>query len=78
MQAKHTDVCQSAEAQVMAALLRDRLTALAIDPTPDLAVGLMAVAMLLAERTAEFGGDARDALGAVALLGLDLLGDEPT
>ena len=46
-----------------------------IEPSPDLSVALMALAMLLAENAPEWGGDARDVLGEVAQLGLALLGD---
>jgi hypothetical protein len=35
----------------------------------------MAVAMLLAEKSPEFGGDCRDALGEIAQLGLSLLAE---
>ncbi len=38
----------------------------------------MAVAYLLAERAPEWGGDQRGTLGDVAVLGLRLLGDEPS
>jgi hypothetical protein len=46
---------------------------LGVEVTPDVSVALMAVAMLLAEHSPEFGGDARDALGEIAQLGLSLL-----
>ena len=54
-------------------MLRERLAVLGVEVTPDLSVTLMAVAMLLAEHSPEFGGDARDALGEIAQLGLNLL-----
>lgn len=57
--------------------LRERLATLRVEPSDDLAVGLMAVAMLLAEHTPEWGGDARDALAEVAHVGLCILGDAP-
>ena len=44
-----------------------------IEATPELAAGLMATAQLLAERSPEWGGDARDTLAEVAVLGLRLL-----
>lgn len=46
-----------------------------MEVTPDVSVALMAVAMLLAEKAPEFGGDSRDALGEIAQLGLSLLAD---
>jgi hypothetical protein len=67
---------ERAEGHLQAEALRERLAALHVDITPDLAVGLMAAAMLLAEQSPEWGGDYRDALGAVAALGFGLLGDQ--
>ena len=67
------DACDRAEVAVLGSLLEERLGAVGVAASPDVAVALMAVAMLLAEEAPEFGGDARDALGAVAALGLDLL-----
>lgn len=58
---------------MLEALLRERLALLGVDPCADLAAGLMAAAMLLAEISPEFGGDYRDALADVAQLGLALL-----
>jgi hypothetical protein len=57
--------------------VRARLEAMGIDVTADLALGLMAAAMVVAEHAPEFGGDARDVLGELCLVGLGLLGDEP-
>lgn len=76
MQAAGRDVCETAVTQLLLTQLRDRLAVLHIDGTSDLAVGLMAAAMLLAEHAPEFGGDCRDGLGEIAQLGLALLMDD--
>lgn len=65
--------CELAEVAILGALLEERLQVVGVRACPDVAVAVMAVAMLLASEAPEFGGDARDALGAVAALGLDLL-----
>ena len=67
------DVCDVAGTYLLEVELRERLGALGVDPTPDVSVALMAVAMLLAEKAPEFGGDSRYALGEIAQLGLSLL-----
>lgn len=67
---------EQAEGHLQAAAFRARLAALGVEAAPDVAVALMAAAMLLAEGSPEFGGDFRDALGAVAALGLDVLGGD--
>ena len=67
------DVCDVAGTYLLEVELRERLAVLGVEPTPDVSVALMAVAMLLAEKSPEFGGDARDALGEIAQLGLSLL-----
>jgi hypothetical protein len=73
------DVCERAGTYVLEAELRDRLAALGVEPSPDVSVALMAVAMLLAEQAPEWGGDCRDALAEIAQLGLSLLIDgEPS
>jgi hypothetical protein len=69
------DICSVAGTCLLEAELRERLTALSVDITPDVSVALMAVAMLLAEHSPEFGGDCRDALGEIAQLGLSLLAE---
>jgi hypothetical protein len=69
------DPCDRAGTFVLQVELRDRLAALGVDPGPDVSVALMAVAMLLAERAPEWGGDCRDALGEIAQLGLAFLVD---
>jgi hypothetical protein len=72
------DICDVAGTCLLEAELRERLALLGVEPTPDLSVALMAVAMLLAEHTPDFGGDCRDALGEIAQLGLSLLMDGET
>lgn len=62
-----------AETAVRATLLRDRLADIGVAVTPDVAVSLMAAAMLLACGSDEWGGDYRDALADLAGLGLELL-----
>lgn len=67
------DVCEVAGTYLLDFELRERLVALGVTVTPDVSVTLMAVAMLLAEKAPEWGGDCRDALGEIAQLGLSLL-----
>lgn len=66
---------ESAELHVLEVMLRERLAALGVHAGPETGAVLMAVAQLLAERQPEWGGDARDTLGEVAVLGLRLLED---
>ncbi len=70
------DIWEVASTHVLCVELRDRLAALGVEITPDLSVALMAVAMLLAEKAPEWGGDCRDTLGEIAQLGLRLLVDD--
>ena len=70
------EIWENAELCVIEALLLERLGVLGLEPKAELGVALMAVAQLLAERAPEWGGDARDALAEVAVLGLRLLGDD--
>lgn len=70
------DVWEVASTHILCVELRDRLRALGVEPSPDVSVALMAVAMLLAEKAPEWGGDCRDTLGEIAQLGLRLLADE--
>ena len=70
------DICDVASTCVLEAELRQRLALLGVEPTAELSVALMAVAMLLAEKAPEFGGDCRDALGEIAQLGLSMLMDD--
>ena len=67
------DVCDVAGTYLLEVELRERLALLGVEATPDVSVALMAVAMLLVEKSPEFGGDCRDALGEIAQLGLSLL-----
>ena len=67
------DVCDVAGTYLLEVELRERLAALGVEVDADLSVALMAVAMLLAEKSPEWGGDCRDALGEIAQLGLSLL-----
>ena len=69
------DVWEVASTHILCVELRERLAALGVQATPDVSVALMAVAMLLAERAPEWGGDCRDTLGEIAQLGLRLLVD---
>lgn len=70
------DVWEVASTHVLCVELRDRLAALGVEVTPDVSVALMAVAMLLAEKAPEWGGDCLDTLGEIAQLGLRLLADD--
>lgn len=72
------DVCEVAGTGILEVELRERLAVLGVEPTPDLSVALMALAMLMAEQAPEFGGDCRDTLGEIAQLGLSLLMDGET
>ena len=67
---------QAAELHLLETAFRDRLAALGVAVTPDVAVALMATATLLGDCVPEWGGDARCALGEVAQLGLRLLDEE--
>ena len=67
------DVCEVAGTYLIEVELRERLAVLGVVPSADLSVALMAVAMLLAEKSPEWGGDARDVLSEVAQLGLSML-----
>lgn len=69
------DACDVASTYLLGVELRERLALVGVEPTADMSVAFMALAMLLAERAPEFGGDSRDALGEIAQLGLALLAD---
>ncbi len=72
------DVCDVAGTWLLEVELRERLALLGVEATADVSVAFMAIAMLLAEKSPEWGGDCRDALGEIAQLGLSLLvGSEP-
>lgn len=73
LQAAGRDVCDQACTHLLETELRERLSVLGVKPTPDIAVAMMATAMLLAEKAPEFGGDCRDGLGELAQIGLALL-----
>ena len=72
-QAQCAEAWQTAEAHLLSVALRERLVALGIPVTPDVAAALMATATLLGDHTPEWGGDARCTLEEIALLGLHLL-----
>jgi hypothetical protein len=69
------DPWQRAEWHLLDASFRDRLMEMGVCPSSESAVVLMAAAVFLAQHTCEWGGDARDALGELAQLGLRLLQD---
>jgi hypothetical protein len=73
------DVCEVAGTYLLEVELRERLALVAVEMSPDISVALMAVAMLLAERAPEWGGDCRDTLCEIAQLGFALLvaGEDP-
>lgn len=64
---------RAAELHLLERAVRCRLEALGVPVTADLGVALMAIATLLGGHAPEWGGDVRDSLGEVALLGLRLL-----
>ena len=66
---------ENAGTGIIESQVRERLEAMAVEVTAELALGMMATAMVLAEHTPEFGGDARDALGELCLVALGLLGE---
>ena len=72
-QLEDRDVCEVAGTYLLEVELRERLAVLGVEPTPDLSVALMALAMLLAERAPVWGGDCRDTLGEIAQVGLSML-----
>jgi hypothetical protein len=72
-QVSELEVWEAAQLHLLEQAARERLATLGIDASPEIAVALMAVAMLLAEHTEEWGGDARDVLGEISSLGLRLL-----
>ena len=75
-QAASLQAWESAELHVLEVMLRERLCSLGIGAGPETGAVLMAVAQLLAERPPEWGGDARDTLAEIAVLGLRLLDGE--
>ena len=76
-QSAELEAWQAAELHLLECALRERLEAVGVAVTPNVAVALMATATLLGDSAPEWGGNARCALGEVAQLGLRLLsGDE--
>ncbi|MPZ72748.1 MAG: hypothetical protein GEU74_05865 [Nitriliruptorales bacterium] len=75
-QACDMEAWQAAELHLLSQALRERLDALGVAVTPDVAVALMATATLLGDHAPEWGGDARCSLGELALLGLTLLDED--
>lgn len=71
-QAQGRPAWESAEMHLLEAELRRRLEVLRVEVTPEVAVALMAAAMLLCQGAPEWGGDSRDVLGQLAALGLSL------
>jgi hypothetical protein len=67
------DVCERAGTYLLEIELRERLAVMGVEPSPDMSVALMALAMLMAERAPEWGGDCRDTLNEIAQLGLSML-----
>lgn len=72
-QAADQECWERAESVLRGDALRARLEELAVPVTPEVAVALMAAAQVLAEGSAEFGGDYRDGLADLAALGFTLL-----
>jgi hypothetical protein len=72
-QACTLEAWQDAELHLLEQAFRERLDAVGVAPTHDVAVALMATATLLAEHAPEWGGDVRCSLAEVAMLGLRLL-----
>jgi hypothetical protein len=71
-QAADKECWERAETVLQAGSLRDRLAAIGVEVTPDVAAALMAAAVSLAHGSEEWGGDYRDALRDLAALGLEL------
>lgn len=74
-QASEIEAWEAAELHLLEQAYRQRLEALGVQTSPDVAVALMAAATLLGQHVPEWGGDARTTLGEIALLGLRLLDD---
>jgi hypothetical protein len=64
---------QVAEWHLLTAAFAERLAALGIEASSETGAVLIAAALFLADETAEWGGDARDALGELAQLGRSLI-----
>ena len=76
-QAAQLEAWESGELYLLELAFRERLDLLGCPPTDQLGAALMAVAQLLAERCPEWGGDARNTLCDVAVLGLRIMDDQP-
>jgi len=77
--AGEAEAWERAELHLLEQGLRERLAILQVEPTPEVAAALMAVACYFGEHTPEWGGDTRTTLCEIARLGLRLLeGDDPT
>lgn len=68
-----SEIWQVAEWQCLGAGFADRLAQLGLDGSPGAGATLIAAAMYLSERTEEWDGDARDALGDLVQLGDSLI-----
>lgn len=73
--ARGLEAWEWAELHLLQKAARDKLAAVGVRPTRDVALALMAIATLLGEHAPEWGGDARAALAEVALVALDLTDD---
>lgn len=69
LQRGSSEIWQLAEWQCLSAGFTERLAHLGLESSPEAGAMLVAAAMYLAERTEEWGGDARDALGDLVQLG---------
>jgi hypothetical protein len=74
-QSANAECWQRAEWHLLTSAFAERLDHLGIEPTGESGAALIAAALFLAEHTAEWGGDARDALGELAQLGRSLIPD---
>lgn len=75
-QAAALECWEIAELHLLERAVRRHLSELGVEASPELAVGMMAVATLLIDRAPGWGGHARDALAEIAQLGLRLLEDD--
>ena len=74
-QADAAECWQRAEWHLLRAAFEERLTDLGIEPSAKAGATLIAAALFLAEHTAEWDGDACDALGELVQLGRGLIVD---
>lgn len=73
--AQEAEPWRTAEWHLLDQAFRERLSAAGILPGADAGAVLMIASVFMAEHTAEFGGDTRDALADMAQLGMRLLTD---